>query len=429
MNSTLTAVPRTLRALRTVALAAVALAVAALDGVAFAESYRGLYEWAAEHGLSGAWAIAWPLQVDTFILVGELTLLVAVIERWDWSGRLLAWGVTIGGLVVSIAGNVGHVAGGATVHGTAAVPPVAAWLGLVLGLQLAKRVIARRAAEPVDDRTDSAESADVEPVDLSADAAARLSARVASWPLWGGRRRAARARARLAVTLADMSAGTSGRLVRARVNLAAARAAVAADDAPVGAPELPDGAPAPVVRTNVDERPQSDEGEQFAAVRALLDQGMDASAIAAVLADVMPWVEPEALRDYAARLVAEWAERGRPDDGTDGTASASAGRHLGAVQPPADGDPVDDGADDPSGERWTDDRTAGELSKITDDAKIPDLIRAGKNLTSSGRYVSRDSLRDAGITGGNGELDRCASVLRAAHPRATARDDAALATV
>ena len=30
--------------------------------VSFADSYRGLFEWAHEHGLSGLWAAAWPLQ-------------------------------------------------------------------------------------------------------------------------------------------------------------------------------------------------------------------------------------------------------------------------------------------------------------------------------------------------------------------------------
>jgi hypothetical protein len=80
------------------ALAAIAVLVAAASLVSFAESYRALYLWAAGHGHRGVWAYSWPLQVDTFVAVGELALLVAL--------RVAAWGVT----VLSVAGNIGHVA-------------------------------------------------------------------------------------------------------------------------------------------------------------------------------------------------------------------------------------------------------------------------------------------------------------------------------
>jgi hypothetical protein len=66
-----------LRIPRSIALAAIAAIVAAASLVSFAESYRGLYLWAGGHGLTGIWAAAWPLQVDIFIAVGELTLFVA----------------------------------------------------------------------------------------------------------------------------------------------------------------------------------------------------------------------------------------------------------------------------------------------------------------------------------------------------------------
>jgi hypothetical protein len=66
-----------LRVPRRAALAAIAVLVAAASLTSFAESYRGLWLWAQHHGLHGVWAVAWPLQIDTFIGVGELALFVA----------------------------------------------------------------------------------------------------------------------------------------------------------------------------------------------------------------------------------------------------------------------------------------------------------------------------------------------------------------
>ncbi len=88
------------------------LLVAAASLAQFAESYRALLDWASHHGLHGGWAVAWPLQVDTFIAVGELALFVALADRWPV--RSPGWPrgvVTALGLAVSVAGNVGHVAG------------------------------------------------------------------------------------------------------------------------------------------------------------------------------------------------------------------------------------------------------------------------------------------------------------------------------
>src|SRR5216683_4293918 len=117
------AVTGILRTPRRAALAAIAFLVAAASLVSFAESYRGLYLWAAHHGLSGPWAVAWPLQVDVFIAVGELALFVALADQWPSRSRLAAWSVTLGGLAVSVAGNVGHVAGHSLAsRATAAVP-------------------------------------------------------------------------------------------------------------------------------------------------------------------------------------------------------------------------------------------------------------------------------------------------------------------
>jgi Protein of unknown function (DUF2637) len=132
-----------LRTARAVALVAIAALVAAASLTSFAESYRGLFVWSSEHGLRGPWAIAWPLQVDVFIAVGEAALFVAMVDRWQGRHRAGAWVVTLAGLAVSVAGNVGHVTGHAlTSRGTAAVPPLAAAAALAVGLGVLKRVVA-----------------------------------------------------------------------------------------------------------------------------------------------------------------------------------------------------------------------------------------------------------------------------------------------
>jgi hypothetical protein len=136
--------------LRSAALAATGLLVAAASLVSFAESYRGLFEWAHRHGLSGVWSAVWPLQVDVFIAVGELSLFTALVDRWPARSRVLPWTVTLGGLAVSVAGNIGHVAGSSlTSRATAAVPPLAASAAMAVGLGVLKRVVAgRRASQP-----------------------------------------------------------------------------------------------------------------------------------------------------------------------------------------------------------------------------------------------------------------------------------------
>src|SRR3984893_15270626 len=129
-----------LRVPRRAALAAIAVLVAAASLVSFAESYRGLWQWAHQHGLSGLWAAIWPLQVDVFIAVGELAMLVALVDRWSPRSRTAAWAVTLTGLAVSDAGTVGHVA----VHSfaaraTAAGGPLQAAAALAVGLGVLKR--------------------------------------------------------------------------------------------------------------------------------------------------------------------------------------------------------------------------------------------------------------------------------------------------
>ena len=134
-----------LRAFRSAALWGVALLIATATGSAFTESYRGLLDWAEHHGLSGFWAAAFPLQVDLFIAVGELVLFVAMLDAWQRRDQAGAWLVALLGLAVSVAGNVGHIAAhDLQSRGTAAVPPVAAFGALWLGLGVLKRVLRTR---------------------------------------------------------------------------------------------------------------------------------------------------------------------------------------------------------------------------------------------------------------------------------------------
>jgi len=148
---------RILRVPRQAALTAITVLVASASLVSFAESYRGLYDWAHRHGLEGAWALLWPIQVDSFIAVGELALFVALADRWRPRSRLAAWAVTLAGLAVSVAGNIGHIAGHAiTDRATAAVPPLAAAAALAVGLGVLKRVVGMHPAAVPDPTTEGA---------------------------------------------------------------------------------------------------------------------------------------------------------------------------------------------------------------------------------------------------------------------------------
>ncbi len=129
-----------LRRARMAALWAITTLVAASTLVAFGESYRALYLWAARHDVPAGWALVWPAMVDTFVCVGELALFVALADGWSLRSRLFAWTVTLAGLAASVAANVGHVAGhSVTSRATAAVPPLAAAAALAVGLGVLKR--------------------------------------------------------------------------------------------------------------------------------------------------------------------------------------------------------------------------------------------------------------------------------------------------
>ena len=143
-----------LRGPRLAALVAIAVLVASASLVSFAESYRGLYLWALHHELSGIWAAAFPAQIDVFIAVGELALFVALVDQWQALQRSAAWLVTIAGLAVSVAGNIGHITSHAFAdRATAAVPPLAAASALAVGLGVLKRVVEKRQRENTADGT------------------------------------------------------------------------------------------------------------------------------------------------------------------------------------------------------------------------------------------------------------------------------------
>lgn len=125
---------------RMAALYLIAIIVVTATAIAFVQSYDGLYQWASRY-LDEGWARTWPLQVDAWIAVGELTLYVAYRDRWPARRKLLPWLAAVTGLAVSTVFNIGHMTGvDLAGHVTAAVPPVAAFAGLALGLQVLKYV-------------------------------------------------------------------------------------------------------------------------------------------------------------------------------------------------------------------------------------------------------------------------------------------------
>lgn len=131
-----------LRLPRKVVLWAIALLTAAATAASLGESYHALYLWAVHHQFGGNWGFVWPLQIDTFIAIGEAALFVGLVDMWQGKRRVFPWAVAISGLAVSVAANVGHVSGDlVSTRLTAAVPPIAAWASLVVGMGVLKRVV------------------------------------------------------------------------------------------------------------------------------------------------------------------------------------------------------------------------------------------------------------------------------------------------
>ena len=134
------------------------LLVLGASSVSLAESFHGLRNWAMAHGVDPGWtANFWPLQVDVFIVAGELGLLLSAFYLWPKRVRVLCWTITIVGLVVSVAANSFQELGPAadwTFHLTAAVPPIAATSGLLVILSITKQFAApEKAPDPAVDVT------------------------------------------------------------------------------------------------------------------------------------------------------------------------------------------------------------------------------------------------------------------------------------
>ena len=148
---------------RKAALYAIAVIAMLASANALAHSYAGLYDWAAHHRLTGWQAMTWPAEIDVFLAVGELALYVAYLDGWHMRQRIWPWVTTLVGLVVSVAGNVGHIQ---PLPGhpvllvdrlTAAASPLAAFAGLTVGLlvlrmnrQQGSACLGRGAAENLD---------------------------------------------------------------------------------------------------------------------------------------------------------------------------------------------------------------------------------------------------------------------------------------
>jgi hypothetical protein len=132
--------PRT----RRIALYLIGAVAVLASANALVHSYAGLYSWALQHRLSGWQAMSWPAEIDVFLVVGELALYVAYLDGWPTRQRIWPWATALTGLAVSVAGNVGHVVPVASApvtaadRVTAAISPLAAFAGLMIGLLILK---------------------------------------------------------------------------------------------------------------------------------------------------------------------------------------------------------------------------------------------------------------------------------------------------
>ena len=173
------------RRIEKAALWALGLIVVAAEAAAFAESYTGLKSWATGHRVDEGWtAYAWPLQVDAYILAGEILLLVAAIRQWPLRVRVTGWAISGSGLAVSVAANAGHVGHDAswTDHATAAVPPIAAMAGLVAALITIKHLTALSTPVDTSGQGDRASGHGQEGADTTAMEAATVTAPAATIP-------------------------------------------------------------------------------------------------------------------------------------------------------------------------------------------------------------------------------------------------------
>lgn len=141
---------RTTRIAHLASVALMAAGVLAATGVGFAQSWAGLYGWGTDHGLNDWKAMSFPAMVDVFIGVGELGLFALTLEghrlrktALSWADLVLPGAIATTGWGVSLAFNVGHVDHELSDQLTAAVPPVASMLGLLVLLRTLHRLVTR----------------------------------------------------------------------------------------------------------------------------------------------------------------------------------------------------------------------------------------------------------------------------------------------
>lgn len=139
---------RTIARYVTVTLMGLAVLVATGDG--FAQSYAGLYRWAIEHGLHGWKADSFPLLVDLFVAVGEMGLFLLAIDGHRLRKSLMSWVDLLVPMLVAASGwgaslvfNIGSARHVFSFEATAAVPPLASMIGLLVLLRTLHRYVAQ----------------------------------------------------------------------------------------------------------------------------------------------------------------------------------------------------------------------------------------------------------------------------------------------
>lgn len=144
-----------------IAIGIIAVIAVGAAVVAMMESYTNLLDFAKNHELHGWRAGAAPGAVDSFIIIGELLLFVAIYRGWNQARTyrdrsvpasivLWGWGLALFGFTLSVLGNLdSRITADVVTRLMSAVFPVSATVALAAGLMILKRVAQdyRRKAE------------------------------------------------------------------------------------------------------------------------------------------------------------------------------------------------------------------------------------------------------------------------------------------
>lgn len=151
-----------------IAINVIAVIAAGAAVVSMIESYTNLLDFAENHHLHGWRADIAPGSVDTFIIVGEFLLFVAVYRGWNAyremgkfrmpaSMVLAGWALTLFGFTLSVLGNLGHLnTTDPVTRLMSTVFPVSATIAMASVLMILKRVVS-------DYRAKVAAQADIRP--------------------------------------------------------------------------------------------------------------------------------------------------------------------------------------------------------------------------------------------------------------------------